>query len=115
MVGLAAAVRWSSLGWLAIARCDDFAPDDPSSGHYFRQQIVWSALGLAAMTAMSLLNYRVLCRWSYLLFLASLGLLVVAFFFRPIHEPIAGFASVRSAFNRPSSPRWPLCWRSRDT
>ncbi len=72
------------VGWLAIARCADFPPSQ--GGHYLRQQIVWSVLGVAAMLAVSLPNYRLLCRWSYWLFLASLGLLAMAHFFYPIHE-----------------------------
>ncbi len=80
---LAAAVPLVFLGWLALARCEGFTQ---TGGHYFRQQMVWSLLGLAAMAAVSLPNYRVLCRWSYLLFLASLGLLAVAYFFPRINE-----------------------------
>ncbi len=78
----AAAVPLVLVGWLAIARCGDF---DSSSGHYLHKQIAWSVLGLIAMAAAALPSYRVLCRWSYLLFLASLGLLLAAPFFPLIH------------------------------
>ena len=71
-----------ALGWLGIARCEHLFGQ---SIHFLRQQIVWSVLALAAMLAASVPSYRVLCRWSYVVFLASLGLLLVVFFFPPVN------------------------------
>jgi cell division protein FtsW (lipid II flippase) len=80
---LAAAVPLVLVGWMALARCEELAD---ANGHFLRQQIVWSALGLAAMLVVSLPSYRLLCRWSYELFLASLALLVLVYFFPPINH-----------------------------
>ena len=78
----AAAVGLICLGLLAIARCGQW---DGADVHLFRRQAVWALLGLAAMLAVSLPNYRILFRWSYALFFASLGLLAVVFLFPKIN------------------------------
>jgi cell division protein FtsW (lipid II flippase) len=80
---LAAAAPLVLLGWMAIARCDELTD---ANGHFLRQQIVWSALGLIAMLGVSLPSYRLLCRWSYLIFFLSLGLLVAVYFFPRIND-----------------------------
>ena len=78
----ATAVGLILLGLLAIARCSQLEGADV---HLFRRQAAWSLLGLAAMGAVSLPNYRVLCRWSDALFFASVGLLAVVFLFPKIN------------------------------
>lgn len=70
------------LGWLGIGRCEQLFGD---SHRYLRQQIVWSVLATGAMLLMTLPNYRMLCRWSYTIFLGSLGLLVLVFLFPPVN------------------------------
>ncbi len=71
------------LGWLGIARCEELSGSD---GRFLRQQIVWSALALVAMLAVTVPNYRILCRWSYVLFLLALALLVAVYFFPPVNN-----------------------------
>jgi cell division protein FtsW (lipid II flippase) len=71
------------LGWLGLARCEDLAE---SSGRIFRQQLVFSGLALAAMLGLSLPNYRVLSRLSYVALVASLLLLVVVYIFPPVNR-----------------------------
>jgi len=70
------------LGWLGIARSEDLAE---GPGGYTRQQLVWSFLGLAAMFLTTLPSYRILCRWSYVVFALALALLVLVYFFPPVH------------------------------
>ncbi len=71
------------LGWLGIVRYEELAE---GSGRFFRQQVVWSVLGLAAMLGLSIPNYRIVCRYSYLLFLASLVLLLLVYFFPAVNN-----------------------------
>ncbi|NQU23882.1 MAG: FtsW/RodA/SpoVE family cell cycle protein [Candidatus Nealsonbacteria bacterium] len=71
------------LGLAGIARYDELVG---GSGRLLRQQIVWSILALAAITAASLANYRRLWRLSYPVFALMLVLLAVAFLFPPIHH-----------------------------
>lgn len=49
------------------------------SYYYIRKQVVWVALGLAAMLAFSVVDYHVLHKVAWLLWIVSLGLLVVAY------------------------------------
>ena len=65
------------LGWLGIARCEQLSE---GSGRFLRQQMVYSGLAFTAMLAVSVPNYRILCRASYAVFLCSLALLVVVYF-----------------------------------
>ena len=81
MVAIAAALV--CLGWLGIARCEELAG---TGGRFLRQQMVWSALALAAMLSVTLPNYRILCRWSYAAFAFSLFLLVLVYFFPPVNS-----------------------------
>ena len=76
------AVLLVGLGWLGIARCEEFS----GGGRFFRQQMVWSALAAVAMLAMTIPSYRVFCRWSYLIFFFALALLVVVYFCEPINS-----------------------------
>lgn len=78
-----AAVCLVCLGWLGLARCEQLAE---GSGRLLRQQMVFSALALAAMLVLSLPSYRVLCRLSYAVFLLSLVLLVLVYFFPAINR-----------------------------
>jgi cell division protein FtsW (lipid II flippase) len=71
------------LGWLAVARCEALGA---GGGGLLRQQIVFSVLALAAMLGLSIPSYRVLCRFSYALFLFSLVLLVAVYFFPAVNR-----------------------------
>lgn len=48
--------------------------------------MVWSCLAAASLFAVSWPSYRVLCRWAYPLFVVSIVLLVVVYFFPPINH-----------------------------
>jgi cell division protein FtsW (lipid II flippase) len=71
-----------ALGWLGIARSEELAG---RMGSFSRQQVVWAVLSLGAMGLATVPSYRVLCRWSYVVFAASIGLLVAVYFFPPVH------------------------------
>ena len=77
-----AAAGLMGLGLLGLARCEDFGD---GGRHYLRQQVLWAVLGMAAMLAATLPNYRRLCQWSYALFGLAILLLVVVYFFRPVN------------------------------
>ena len=79
---LALAVPLVLVGWLGLERCEELSG---GSGRVLRQQMVWSALAAAAMLAVTLPSYRVLCRWTYLIFAVSLVLLVLVYFFPAIN------------------------------
>ena len=79
---VAVAVILVSVGWLGIARCEELIG---GSGRFLRQQMIWSALAAVAMLAAALPSYRVLCRFSYVVFIFSLALLVLVYFFPPIN------------------------------
>jgi len=69
-------------GCLGIARVDELTE---GSGRFFRQQVAYAAIALVAMLLATIPNYRVLCQFSYALFLLSIGLLVVVYFCPPIN------------------------------
>jgi cell division protein FtsW (lipid II flippase) len=71
------------LGCLGIGRYEELVGGD---AHFFRQQIVWTVLGLAVMLTVSLPNYRAVCRWSYVLFACALLLLLIVYLFPPINH-----------------------------
>lgn len=73
----AAAVPVILVGWLAVARCEEFTG---SGGRYFRQQVVWSLLAFGVMLSVTIPSYRTLCRWSYALFAGVVGLLLIVYF-----------------------------------
>jgi len=70
------------LGCLGISRCEQLSG---GSGSFLHRQMFFSVPALAAMLCVSIPNYRVLCRFSYVLFLISLGLLVAVYFFPTIN------------------------------
>jgi cell division protein FtsW (lipid II flippase) len=77
-----ATVMLIGLGWLAIARVEELTD---GSGRLLHQQMVFSAIALAAMLLVTVPNYQVLCRFSYALFGLAVVLLVAVFFFSPIN------------------------------
>lgn len=79
---LASTLLLLALGWVGMARCEDLSP---GRGHYFRQQVIWSVLALVVMLAVTFPSYRVLIRWSYPAFLASLALLVIVYWCPPVN------------------------------
>ena len=50
------------------------------------RQLVWAMVAVAAMFAVTLPDYRVLCRCSYLIFLLAIVLLVAVYLFPPINN-----------------------------
>jgi len=70
------------LGWLAIARSEELT----GGGGALRRQVFFSVVAIAAMLATSAPNYRILCRYSYAIFLVSLLLLVAVYFFPAINS-----------------------------
>jgi len=79
---VAIALALMSLGLIGIARSEDLAE---GPGGYTRQQLVWSLLALAAMFLTTLPSYRILCRWSYVVFALTLALLALVYFFPSVH------------------------------
>lgn len=80
IVAVAVLLAWA--GWAGIAHCDELSG---GSGRSLRLQIVWTVLAAAAMVAVTLPSYRVLCRFSYAIYLLALGLLVLVYFFPPVN------------------------------
>jgi cell division protein FtsW (lipid II flippase) len=79
---LAAAAALVLLGWLGIARAEEFLD---TGGRFFRQQMVWSALALAALAVAMITPYRLLCRWCYPAFTLSLVLLAAVYWFPAVN------------------------------
>ncbi len=79
---VAIALALMLLGWLGIARSEELVE---GPGVYTRQQLVWSLLALAAMLLATIPSYRILCRWSYVVFTLALALLAMVYFFPPVH------------------------------
>lgn len=79
---LASAAALILLGWLGIARSEELAGE---TGRYGRQQLIWTALAAVAALLSAAPSYRLLCRWSYALFAASLALLMLVYFFPAVH------------------------------
>lgn len=100
------------LGWVGIARVDELTD---GGGRFLHQQVAYSVLAFAAMLAATLPNYRVLCRFSYALFLISLRFWRRCIFAPRSTTPIAGFAWGRSDCSRRNLPRWHSCWRWHNT
>ncbi|MEX0716146.1 MAG: FtsW/RodA/SpoVE family cell cycle protein [Planctomycetaceae bacterium] len=72
---VACAAALMLLGLSGIARGDALT----GQGDFVSRQLVWIALSVPAMFAVTLVPYRVLRPWSYLLFAANLVLLVVVY------------------------------------
>ena len=70
------------LGWLGIARCEELAG---TSGGFFRQQLLWTAVAVAALVSVTTVSYRVVCRHVYWIFAVVLVLLLLVYFFPPIN------------------------------
>ena len=71
------------LGWLGIARVEELTD---GGGRLLQRQIAYSVLALLALLGVSLPNYRILCRFSYALFLFVLAMLVAVYFCPPINN-----------------------------
>jgi cell division protein FtsW (lipid II flippase) len=76
------AVALMGMGLLGLARCEDFGEE---ARHYLRQQAIWACAGLGVMFAATLVSYRRLAVWSYLVFAASVVLLVLVYFFPTVN------------------------------
>lgn len=70
------------LGWLGIARSEEFLA---SGGRFLPRQIVWTVLSLAAMLLATVVNYRVLARWSYLALTLAVAMLIAVYFFPSVN------------------------------
>ncbi len=70
------------LGWVGIARSEELAG---TSGRYIQRQLLWSLVCIVAMLLATVPSYRILARWSYVAFFASLVLLVAVYFFAPVN------------------------------
>jgi cell division protein FtsW (lipid II flippase) len=70
------------MGLLGLARCEDFGD---GGRHYLHQQLLWAALGMAAMLAATLPSYRRLCQWSYAIFGLAILLLLAVYFCRSVN------------------------------
>lgn len=79
---VAAYLALLALGLSCIERAEQWLG---TGGVYFRRQLVWSVLAVGAMVAATLPSYRILQRWSYVLFLASLPLLLAVFAFPAVN------------------------------
>ncbi len=77
-----AAAGLVGFGLLGLARCEDFGD---GARHYLHQQMLWAALGAAAMLAVTVPNYRRLCHWSYALFGVAILLLLGVYLCRSVN------------------------------
>jgi rod shape determining protein RodA len=77
-----AAVMLAALGWACIARVEQF---NGSDGHLLRQQIAHSAIALIVLLLAATIDYRLLRRWSYVLFAFALFLLAAVYFFPAVN------------------------------
>src|SRR5687768_9470020 len=78
---IAALLGLMALGWLGIARAEEFA----QTSRFADQQLLWCALGLLILCAATFPHYRLLERYGYAAFAAALGLLFTVYFFPPIN------------------------------
>ncbi|MBN2291543.1 MAG: FtsW/RodA/SpoVE family cell cycle protein, partial [Pirellulales bacterium] len=70
------------VGCLGIDRYADLTGTGQS---LLSRQLIWAVIAVAAMFAVTVPDYRVLCRWSYIIFLFAIFLLVAVYFFPPIN------------------------------
>ncbi|MBN1394260.1 MAG: FtsW/RodA/SpoVE family cell cycle protein [Pirellulales bacterium] len=80
---LLASLMLIGLGWLGIARVEKLAG---GGGRVVGQQMAYSAIAVMIMVLATLLNYRVLCRFSYPFYALALGLLVVVLAFPAVNN-----------------------------
>jgi cell division protein FtsW (lipid II flippase) len=80
---VAAAVTLVSLGWLSIARVEELTG---GNGRFLHQQMAYSVIALAVMLLLTIPHYQILCRYSYVLFLLTILLLVMVYFFPPLNR-----------------------------
>jgi cell division protein FtsW (lipid II flippase) len=74
---IAASFLLVGLGWIGIARVEELTE---GSGRFLHQQMAYSVIAVAVMFLATTFNYRVLERFSYVLFLLSIMLLVAVYF-----------------------------------
>lgn len=72
-----------ALGWLAIARVEELTG---GNGRFLHQQMAYSLIALLVMLLVTIPNYQVLCRFSYVLLLLAILLLAAVYFFPPINR-----------------------------
>ena len=70
------------VGWVAIARADQFAE---TGGRYLRQQLLWSALGLASMLVATRPQTRMFMRLSYAALAVTLLFLAAVYWFPAVN------------------------------
>jgi rod shape determining protein RodA len=73
---LTAATLLIALGWLGIARVEELTG---GTGRLLQRQVAYSVIALVVMLLVTVPNYRILCRYSYALFLLSIILLAVVY------------------------------------
>ncbi|MFZ5829659.1 MAG: FtsW/RodA/SpoVE family cell cycle protein [Planctomycetota bacterium] len=82
---LSAAGLLVALGWLGIGRSEWLRLQvTGASGHYLRQQVIYSSFGLLLLCVVGSIDYRRWRRWAYVAYAVGLGLLVVVYFFPAI-------------------------------
>ena len=72
-----------AFGCLSIDRYADLTGEGQ---RMLPRQLVWAMVAVAAMFAATLPDYRVLCRWSYVIFLLAIVLLAAVYLFPPINN-----------------------------
>ena len=70
------------IGWAGIGRSQEISAVGEG---FLRRQIQWSIVAATAMVLITLLNYRVLIRYSYSIFAVCLALLVLVYFTVPVN------------------------------
>jgi cell division protein FtsW (lipid II flippase) len=80
---VAVAAMLVAVGWLAIARFEELSD---GSGRLLHQQTAFSVIAMAVMLLLTIPNYQVLCRFSYVLYLLAIVALVAVYFCAPINR-----------------------------
>ncbi|MBI2825724.1 MAG: rod shape-determining protein RodA [Planctomycetia bacterium] len=79
---LCAAAPLVVAGWCGIARSEELGD---GSGHFLRQQIVWSLVAAAAAWLITWPSYRLISRYSFAAFAGAIALLIAVYFFPTVH------------------------------